>query len=85
MYIRTQKELKLLLTTNAYVVAPLDKEVENLKIFILVFYSFTSSFFDKKYIVTFHSLGAFQRYQLYRVWLSFSKVTKVGKTCIMKT
>ena len=64
MYIRTQKELQLLLTTNAYVVAPLDKEVENLKIFILVFYSFTSSFFDKKYIVTFHSLGAFQRCQL---------------------
>ena len=30
------------------VVAPLDKEVENLKIFILVFYNFTSPFFDKK-------------------------------------
>ena len=32
MYICTQKELKLLLTTNAYVVAPVDKKAENLKI-----------------------------------------------------
>ena len=71
MYICTQKELKLLLTTNAYVVAPVDKKAENLKIFILVFYKFTSTFFDKKYTLMFHSLGAFQGYQVYQVWLSF--------------
>ena len=43
-----------------HIVAPLDKKVENLKIFILVFYNFPSSYFGKKYIVMFHSLGAFQ-------------------------
>ena len=85
MYIRTQKGLKLLLTTNAYRSSTFRKKRWNLKIFILVFYDFTSSFFEKKYIVMFHSLGAFQRYKLYRLWLSFWKVTKVGKTCIMKT
>ena len=30
------------------VIAPSEKKIENLKMFILVFYNFTSSFFDKK-------------------------------------
>ena len=30
------------------VIATLDKKIENLKMSILVFYNFTSSFFDKK-------------------------------------
>ena len=57
------------------VVAPLDKKVENLKIFIW--------FFTKIYIHVPLTRG-FPTMPTLLVWLRFQKVTKVGKTCIMK-
>ena len=74
MYVRTQKELKLLLTTNAYGSSTFREKGWNFENIHLVFYNFTSSIFGKKYIVMFHSLGAFLARLFNSHWQDYSTV-----------
>ena len=76
--IRNQKELKLLACRlKIYIVVLLDKMLRKLTV---IFFNFIF-FWKKKYRVTLHLGVTFQIYQIYLVWQTLWKVTKVSEKC----